>query len=87
MPIEHAMKTMTTSPVRPFRMRLAYHLIVVLTVKFVLLALLWHTFIQPYKVRVDPGVMGERIAGVSSNASHVSRASRASIPTSSGDKQ
>jgi hypothetical protein len=58
-----------SAPARPFRRRLAYHLIVVLAVKLILLALLWHTFIRPNKVTVDIGVMGERIAGVSSGIS------------------
>ncbi|MDR2614459.1 MAG: hypothetical protein LBC91_03945 [Candidatus Accumulibacter sp.] len=69
-------------PARPFRRRLAHHLIVVLAVKLVLLALLWHTFIWPNKVTVDTGVMGERLAGA---LVRPSSAARASMPTSPGD--
>jgi hypothetical protein len=50
-------------PARPRRMRLAYHLAIVLTVKLILLALLWHAFIKPNKVEVDIGAMGQHIAG------------------------
>jgi hypothetical protein len=61
-----------TAPVLPSpgprRWRLAYHLAVVLAVKLVLLALLWNAFIKPYRVTVDAGAMGERIAGVSSES-------------------
>jgi hypothetical protein len=62
----------------PRRQRLAYHIAVVLVVKLILLALLWHAFIKPNKVQVDIGAMSERIAGP---------VSRASIPTSPGDNQ
>jgi hypothetical protein len=65
-------------PFRPRRARLAYHLLIALAVKIVLLALLWHVFIKPQRVRVDVGMMSERIAG---------SASRASIPTSPGDNK
>ncbi|MDR1935406.1 MAG: hypothetical protein LBS49_07480 [Candidatus Accumulibacter sp.] len=63
---------------RRFRMRLAYHLIIVLVVKVILLALLWHAFIKPNKVKVDVDAMGNRIA---------SAASPASIPTFPGDNK
>jgi hypothetical protein len=53
----------------PPRMRLAYHLAIVLAVKLVLLALLWHAFIGPNKVRVDVDAMGERIARAVSSVS------------------
>ena len=66
--------TDSTAP-RP-RMRLAYHLAIVLAVKLVLLAMLWHAFIGPNKVRVDVDVMGERIVRAVSSASN---------PTSPGE--
>jgi hypothetical protein len=52
----------------PPRMRLAYHLAIVLAVKLVLLALLWHAFIGPNKVPVDVDAMGKRIASAVSSA-------------------
>jgi hypothetical protein len=52
----------------PRRWRLTYHLIVVLTVKLILLALLWNIFIKPNKVEVDIGAMSSRIAGTASTA-------------------
>jgi hypothetical protein len=61
-----------TLPAPPRRMRLAYHLIIVLAVKLVLLALLWHAFIKPNKVEVDIGVMGKHIAGGASSISTLS---------------
>ncbi|MDR0577822.1 MAG: hypothetical protein LBI87_09880 [Candidatus Accumulibacter sp.] len=67
---------------RPWR--LAYHLAVVLAVKLVLLALLWHAFIKPNKVRVDVDVMGSRIAGAAFPAFSPAFISH-SIPTSPGD--
>jgi hypothetical protein len=66
------------APARPFRMRLAYRLIIVLVVKVILLALLWHTFIKPYKVKVDVDVMGSHIA---------STVSPVSIPIPLGDNK
>jgi hypothetical protein len=68
-------------PFRPRRWRLAYHLIIVLIVKVILLTLLWHAFIKPYKVKVDIDVMGNRIA------SAVSSTSPASLTTSPGDNK
>jgi hypothetical protein len=61
------------------RMRLAYHLAIVLVVKIILLALLWHTFIKPNKVEVDVGAMSKHIAGSASSVS--------SLPTSPGDNK
>ena len=45
------------------RSPLARHLTVIIIIKIILLALLWHTFIKPNKVEVDMATMGERIAG------------------------
>ncbi|MDR0440929.1 MAG: hypothetical protein LBI59_08110 [Candidatus Accumulibacter sp.] len=69
------MKPATISPppsAAPRRMRLAYHLAIVLAVKVVLLALLWHTFIKPNKVEVDVGVMSRHIAAGASSVSTLS---------------
>jgi hypothetical protein len=63
---------------RPPRWRLIHHLLVVLAVKFILLALLWCAFIRPNKVAVDADVMGGHIVGA---------APRLSLPIPSGDKQ
>jgi hypothetical protein len=52
-------------------MRLAHHLVIVLAVKAVLLALLWHAFIKPNKVEVDIGAMGRHIAGSASSIPNV----------------
>ena len=54
------------------RMRLTYHLLIVLAVKVFLLTLLWHTFIGPYKVKVDVEIMGERIASAVSASNPIS---------------
>jgi len=62
----------------PRRHRLAYHIAIVLIVKLILLTLLWHAFIKPYRVKVDIDVMGNHIA---------SAVSPVSISTSPGDKQ
>lgn len=48
------------------RPRLMRHLAIVLVVKVILLALLWHAFIKPNKVAVDVEAMGSRIAGTAS---------------------
>jgi hypothetical protein len=71
----------------PRRWRLAYHLAVVLAVKLVLLALLWNTFIKPYRVTVDVGAMSQRIAGTPSPASAVSSNPTVYTPTYPGDHQ
>ena len=60
------------------RPRLRFHLAIVLVVKILLLSLLWHAFIKPYKVSVDVNVMRDRLAGVAS-------ASTSSISTSPGE--
>jgi len=49
-------------PPRPFRLRLTFHLAIVLIVKVILLTLLWHAFIKPNKVKIDTDAMGSRIA-------------------------
>ena len=69
----------------PRRWRLTYHLIIVLTVKVVLLALLWHVFIKPNKVEVDIGAMSSSIAGPS--FTHSNHTTRITIPTSPGDNK
>jgi RsiW-degrading membrane proteinase PrsW (M82 family) len=61
----------------PRRMRLAWHLAIVLTVKVILLALLWYAFIKPNKVEVDIDVMGQHLAGGASSVF--------TQPTSPGD--
>ena len=58
------------------RPRLRFHLAIVLVVKILLLSLLWHAFIKPYKVSVDVNVMSDRFA---------SAAPASSISTSPGD--
>jgi cytoskeletal protein RodZ len=67
----------------PRRWRLAYHLIIVLVVKLILLALLWNIFIKPNKVVVDVDMMSDRIAGAASAANTPS----VYIPTSPGDNK
>jgi hypothetical protein len=59
------------------RWRLAYHLAAVLAVKCVLLALLWHAFIGPYRVSVDVDAMGR----------HIVSAPPSPISPSSGDNK
>ena len=58
------------------RPKLRFHLAIVLVIKILLLSLLWHAFIKPYKVSVDAKVMSDRLAGA---------ASASSIPTTPGD--
>jgi hypothetical protein len=67
-------------PSRPHRSRLVLHLAVVLVVKIILLTLLWHVFIKPYKVKIDEDAMGDRIAAGRPSAT-------SSIPTSPGDSK
>jgi hypothetical protein len=74
----------TLPPAPPRRMRLAHHLVIVLAVKVVLLAVLWHAFIKPNKVEVDVGAMGRHIAG---GASSVSIFNIPSMSTSPGDNK
>lgn len=47
----------------PHRSRLVRHLAIVLVLKVIVLAVLWHAFIKPNRVAVDAGAMGARIAG------------------------
>lgn len=49
---------------KPF-VKLRWHLAGVLLIKIVLLSLLWHACIKPYKVVVDARVMGERVGASS----------------------
>ena len=68
-------------PAHPRRMRLLHHLLIVIAVKLVLLALLWHAFIKPNKVEVDVGAMGRHIAG------KVSSVYLPTLSTSPGDNK
>lgn len=43
------------------RLNLALHLGIVLVLKFVLLALLWHFLVAPFRIEVDARGMGERL--------------------------
>ena len=68
-------------PAHPRRMRLLHHLLIVVAVKVVLLALLWHAFIKPNKIEGDVGAMGRHIAG------NVSTVSLPTLSTSPGDNK
>lgn len=47
------------------RAGLGRHLVLVLILKVLVLTALWHTFIKPYRVKVDQDVMSARLAGPS----------------------
>ncbi len=47
------------------RLSLALHLSIVLALKFVLLALLWHFLVAPFRIEVDARGMGERMTQAS----------------------
>ena len=52
------------------RPKLRFHLAIVLVVKILLLSLLWHAFIKPYKVSVDVNLMSDRLAAAVSSLSN-----------------
>lgn len=48
-----------------WRYELRRHLAIALTVKAVVLVLLWLTWVSPYRVTVDGAAVGERLSSVS----------------------
>lgn len=52
-----------TKPAAAGRSTLGRHLAVALIVKFFILALLWHSFIKPYRIKVDVPTMADHMTG------------------------
>jgi hypothetical protein len=53
--------TMKPPDSRQIRPRLAWHLGIVLLLKFALLALLWYLLVMPYRVQIDVPAMERRL--------------------------